>query len=85
MPTAAIESAQGKSKARSAPDQWELDSHLHTLRRAGEIVRDKKLMKHIKQHAEKRASEAKSMTHHIAQLAKMGRISPKAMAKIGQS
>lgn len=82
MPSVAIESAEGKSRRKSHPYEWEMDSHLHTLRRAHEIVSDKKLMGHLKKHAAKRAHEAQNMAQHAERLAKMGRISPKAMESV---
>lgn len=64
-------------------DRWMVEDALSTLRRAGEIVRDKKLMDKVKAMASERADEMKAVAKQAGQLAKMGRISPKQMAKLG--
>lgn len=63
--------------------KWEVEEALHTLRRAGEIVHDKKLMTEVKAMAEGKIDEMESIAHAAGQLAKMGKISPKQMAKLG--
>ena len=61
---------------------WEVHDAFHTLRRAHHIVKNKKLMAHVKKHATKMADETRMIGHQAGMLAKMGRISPKQMAKI---
>lgn len=63
--------------------KWEVDDALHTLRRAGEIVHDKKLMTEVKSLAGEKIEELEHIQHAAGQLAKMGKISPKQMAKLG--
>jgi hypothetical protein len=62
--------------------KWEVDDALHTLRRAGEIVHDKKLMTEVKALAGEKIEELEHIQHAAGQLAKMGKISPKQMAKL---
>lgn len=64
--------------------KWEVEDALHVLRRAGEIVGDKKLMAEVKKLAGERAEEMTAVAHQAAMLAKSGRISPKAMVKMGK-
>lgn len=63
--------------------KWEVDDALHTLRRAGEIVHDKKLMAEVKALAQDKIEEMEAIAHQAGVLAKMGKISPKQMAKLG--
>lgn len=66
-------------------NDWELADGAHHLRRAGQIIGNKKFLDAIKEHAEQRADEHREMAHHIAHLAKSGRISAKAMEKLSKS
>jgi hypothetical protein len=50
--------------------------------RAGEIVKDKHLMGHVRKHAAEHARKTHETAKRAAHLAKSGRISDKAMAKI---
>lgn len=63
-------------------DEWSVEHALHVIHRAGEIVGDKKLMAKVKELAKHRAEEMSEVAQRAGQLAKMGRISPKAMAKM---
>ena len=63
--------------------KWEVEDALHTLRRAGEIVHDKKLMAEVKAMAKDKIDEMEAIAHQAGMLAKMGKISPKQMAKRG--
>jgi len=67
----------------SSDDRWQVEDALSTLRRAGEIVHDKKLMEKVRAMATERADEMKGIAKQANALAKMGRISPKQMAKLG--
>lgn len=68
---------------KSGPwDDWELSDAAHYLRRAGEIIKNKKFLAAIKKHAETKAEEHQEIAHKAGLLAKMGRISPRAMAKL---
>lgn len=62
--------------------RWEVEAALRTLQRAGEIVHDKKLMAEVKKMANEKADEMRDVAAQAASLAKMGRISPKQMAKL---
>ena len=62
---------------------YEVEDALHTLRRAGEIVGNKKLMVEVKKMAGERAKEMEGIAKRAGALAKMGKISPKAMARMG--
>lgn len=62
--------------------RYEVQDAFHTLRRARDIVTDKKLMGDVKKHATTLAQEHKVTAHHIGMLAKTGRISPKQMKKL---
>jgi len=63
-------------------DEWEVRDAMHTMLRAGEIVKDKKLMSHVKKHAQEHAEKKHDEARRAAHLAKSGRISDKAMAKM---
>lgn len=65
-------------------DEWEVRDAMHTMLRAGEIVRDKKLMGHVKKHAKEHAEKMHEVAHRAGELAKQGRISPKAIAKMNR-
>jgi hypothetical protein len=70
------------TKADAARERrWQVESALRTLQEAGEIVADKKLMAEVKAMAGEKAAEMKIVEKQADKLAKMGRISPKQMAK----
>jgi hypothetical protein len=80
-----------KAKARTdvpspasaaSDDRWRVEDALRTLQRAGEIVHDKKLMASVKKMAAEKADEMQTVAKQADALAKMGRISPKQMAKL---
>lgn len=77
----ANKSSKGESAQRR---RWEVEDALSTLRRAGEIVHDKKLMAAVKAMATERADDFKAIADQAGRLAKSGRISPKQMAKLGR-
>lgn len=68
--------------AASDSRKWEVEDALRTLTRAHEIVSDKKLMSDVKKLAEEKRQEMDEFSHLAGQLAKMGRISPKAMRRM---
>jgi hypothetical protein len=73
------------SKSDKARERrWEVEDALSSLRRAAEIVADKKLMGEVEAMAEERAVEFQSIAQHAGRLAKLGRISPKQIAKLGR-
>lgn len=61
--------------------KWRVESAVDTMMRAGEIVKDKKMIALVRKAAGERAKEMAEVSKQAAQLAKMGRISPKAAAK----
>jgi len=71
------------SKKTEGPDPWEVRDAMHTLLRAGEIVKDKKMLALVRQEAKSHASKMRDVADQAGQLAMMGRISPKQMAKLG--
>jgi hypothetical protein len=78
---------KAKQVATASPevdDRWKVEDALRTLQRAGEIVHDKKLMADVKAMAKEKAGEMQTIAHQADQLARMGRISPKQMAKLGK-
>jgi hypothetical protein len=82
--------AEGRGMTKSTPgkakkyDEWEVKDAMHTMLRAGEIVRDKHLMGHVKKHAAEHAKKSHETAERAAHLAKSGRISEKQMAKLGK-
>ncbi len=62
--------------------EWRVRDALDTLKRAGEIVADKKMLEKVKALAKDQADSLEQLAHKAAMLAKMGRISPKAMEKL---
>lgn len=64
-------------------DKWEVRDAMHTMMRAGEIIKDKKLLAAVKKEAQAHAAELNETAARAGQLAKMGKISPKQMAKLG--
>ena len=79
---AAMPTSKQSDKARER--RWEVEDALSTLRRAGEIVHDKKLMGEVKAMASEKADDFKAIADQAGRLAKSGRISPKQMAKLGR-
>lgn len=77
----------GMEKSTSAKqkkyDEWEVRDAMHTIMRAQEHVRNPGLMKHVRKHAAKHAAEKADEAERARRLAKAGKISDKAMAKLG--
>lgn len=73
----------GAAVSEATDDQWRVEDALRTLQRAGEIVHDAKLMAKVKECAAEKVVEMKAIEKSAGALAKMGRISPKQMAKLG--
>jgi hypothetical protein len=63
-------------------DEWEVREAMRTMMRAGEITKDKKLLALVRKEATHHAAELKETAARAGQLAKMGRISDKQMAKL---
>lgn len=82
---AMAESAPGSSAKpkKKSYDEWEVRDAMHTLMRAGEITKDKKLLDLVRKEATRHAAELKETAARAGALAKMGRISPKQLAKLG--
>ena len=74
-------SAPSKTKPKKY-DEWEVRDAMHTMMRAGEIVNDKKLLGLVRKEAAEHAQKMQDVSKQASQLAKMGRISPKQMAKL---
>lgn len=73
-----------RQKPISHPDRhWEVRDAMHTVMRAHDVINDKKLMKEVKKHAKYHAAELKETAARAEHFAKMGRISPKQMGKLG--
>lgn len=87
MAKGTIEAATpGPANTKSKPkkyDDWEVRDAMRTLMRAGEITKDKKLLELVRACAAKEAVELKETAARASMLAKMGRISPKQLAKLG--
>lgn len=64
---------------------WEAHDAMHTLMRAGKIVKNKKLMGRVKKHAARHAQESRAVAEQAEHLARAGRISPKAMEKLARA
>ena len=64
-------------------DEWEVRDAMHTMLRAGEIVQDKTLMGHVRKQAKEHAAKKADEAERARRLAKAGKISDKAMAKMG--
>lgn len=82
---ASAETAPQPASAKTKPkkyDEWEVRDAMHTLMRAGEITKNKKLLELVRKEATRHAAELKETAARAGQLAKMGRISPKQMAKL---
>jgi hypothetical protein len=75
-----------KKKSWSHPDrEWEVRSAMENILRAREHMKDGALMKEIKKQAGQRAKEMDDLARRASALAKSGRISDKAMAKMKAS
>jgi hypothetical protein len=83
--------AEGRGMAESTVkkpkeyDDYEIQDAMHTMLRAGEIVKDKKLLGHVKKHAAEYAAKMSEVSQRAHQLAKTGRISEKAMKKLDKT
>lgn len=85
MASPATSAMNKSSKSHKAHERrWEVEDALSTLRRAGDIVHDKKLMGEVKAMASEKADDFKAIAEQAGRLAKSGRISPKQMAKLGR-
>jgi hypothetical protein len=90
MPRAEITSADSGRDTYKEPHErmhgpWEpheLAEGARHLKRAHEIVKNKKFVEAIKKHHESKAAEHEELAHQTAQLAKTGRISEKQLAKM---
>lgn len=81
--------AKANSKSAGVPvatsdsdDHWRVRDAMRTMLRAGEIIKDKKLLTAVKKEALAHSKELQETATRAGQLAKMGLISPKAMAKL---
>lgn len=63
-------------------EDYEAHDAMHTLMRAGEIVKDKKLMGRVKKKAAEHAQKSRDLADRASALAKTGHISEKQMAKL---
>lgn len=76
--------AKSTAKPIDHPDRhWEVRDAMRTMMRAGEIIKDKKLLAAVKKEAQSHAAELQETAARAGALAKMGRISPRQMAKLG--
>lgn len=83
--TTGTESPTRKSKPYSHPDRhWEVRDAMHTIMRAHEHSKDKKLMSEVKKHAAEHAEKMRGVSQQAEHLAKSGHISAKQMAKMGK-
>jgi hypothetical protein len=81
--TDALEEKPTKEKPWSHPDRhWEVRDAMHTMLKAEEHKRDPALMKEVRKHAAAHADHTRQVSHHAGRLAKMGKISTKALAKM---
>lgn len=62
-------------------EDWRVEDAMHTMMRAGEIVKDKKMIGLVRKKAAEHANKMAAVAKQATQLARMGRISPKAAAK----
>lgn len=72
-------------KRNAGWDGWELEEAARHLLRAREISGNPKFLKAIEDHMAKRAEEHRGIADHAKMLAKAGRISPRAMEKMGKA
>lgn len=78
--------AERKEKSYSHPDRhYEVRDAMHTILRAAEHTRNKPLMREVRKHAAKHAGEMAEKSHQARQLAKAGRISDKALARLDKT
>ena len=63
-------------------DDWEAHDAMHTLMRANEIRKDKKLMARVEKKAAEHSEKMREVSERAGRLAKSGRISEKQMAKL---
>ncbi len=63
-------------------EDHELEDGAHHLRRAEHIIKNKKFLGAIKKHSERKARENHAMAHKAGMLAKLGKISPRALKKL---
>lgn len=88
MPSLAIMTSNDRGKGKKEqgydhPDrEWEVRDALHTIMRAHEHLQNKDLMKQVRKHAGKYASEKRDEAHRAQMLAKQGMISGKALEKM---
>ena len=78
----AATSLSGPDKARM--HRYEVEDAMNTLMRAGEVVKNKKLMAEVKTMAKEKASEMQAVANQASHLAKMGLISEKQMDKLSK-
>jgi hypothetical protein len=79
----AMDSPQVATNAKTKGyDEWEVREAMRTMMRAGEITKDKKLLGLVRKEATRHAAELQETAARAGQLARMGRISPKQMAKL---
>lgn len=76
-------SVEGPAKKKGF-DHWEVRDAMHTMLRAGEIIKNKKLLAAVKKEATEHAKELEETAARAGQLAKMGLISDKQMAKLAK-
>jgi hypothetical protein len=79
--TAMPQPANAKTKSKGF-DDWEVREAMHTMMRAAEIIKDKKLLGAVRKEAANHASKMRDVAAQAGQLARTGRISPKQMAKL---
>lgn len=63
-------------------EDWEAHDAMHTLMRADEIRKDKKLMSRVEKKAKEHSHKMREVSERAGQLAKSGRISEKQMSKL---
>lgn len=80
--TLGVPATEASTKPKKGFDHWEVRDAMHAMLRAGEIIKDKKLLAAVKKEATSHAKELQETATRAGQLAKMGLISPKAMAKM---
>lgn len=71
-----------KPGKRKKIDEWDARDAMHTLMRAGEIIADKPLLEAARKAASEQAVKSAAVAKQATRLAKMGHISPKALAKL---
>ena len=72
---------RGPAKDGSEHD-YEAHDAMHTLLRAGEIVKNKKLLSRVRKRAKAHSEQSAAIAKQAAVLAKVGHISPKQMVKL---